>query len=225
MAQIRYNGRKPIYKSEFLDNAIKKENYESHFLGYAIDMNNNRSDLFFITYESGEHNAIVKFGKQDQDYSSGISFMYRDAALSKTGALNTLYRRAVKSGLLLEKTAYVGYSPKYQEKIDDAYFYSDYFKGLPEFYCGSDEEKSKEYELNVEEYNKNYAIEFGEVPKEPENLKYHIFESKEEAIKLCGEHGVFEKISYSNENHLREIVDNKNFFGKAFNNAMKTMKF
>lgn len=232
---ISYNGQTPLFQSEFLEEAENGgQNFKSVFLGNAIDMNGFNSDLFLITYKSGDINAIVKYGKEDEEYQSGATFLWRAAITGENEALFTLYKRAVESGCLVEKEAVIGFSSTKDDMEYEKYFNSDYYKNRPslvQLYDSfkalnlSDEEEEKreaEHNAKCEAYDEEYLKKHGKLPKLANMVNcFHIFENLEEAEKLCSaDGGIYEVVTYTTESHLAAIGEEKNYISQMLNKTL-----
>jgi hypothetical protein len=224
-----YRGVRPLFESEFKDNALTTENYKSHFLGHAIDMNGYKSDLYLIEYVKGgfsidRYNAIIKYAEDDPCYSSGLCFMINALVYKQSynEALVTLYKRAIKAGILKEKSYIVGYSEKLNDLEDEKYYNSEYYLNRPEnvnylskeIEAMSDDDVfqlEKETKQKQNDYDNAYRKEHGSVPIAPvlKNPKYHTFESEKEAQKYCGKY--WRKVNAFSKSHLNEIVKEIDF--------------
>jgi hypothetical protein len=228
--QVKYKDQEPQFQSEFLDDITSgQDSYSVTFLGNYMEPTISTKgpipvDLYFVQYQDGLINTVYQFGDEPSDYGSGSVLAYRGLLQGNNNGYTEVYRRAVKEGLIKEKTSFVGFSEILDEKEQEEYFNSDYFLNRPdrEFHFENtsyDELSDDEYdklenklEVELEEYRKNYIKEHGSLPKRELGINYHIFESLEQARELCPPgQGYFKKITYSSDEHLAEIVRNENF--------------
>lgn len=221
--------------SEFAVESRKEDGiYKSVFLGNAIDINGNNSDLFLITYSSGRINVAVQFGQDEQNYYSGTASFWNDVVEKSDSAFHTLYRRAVEIGEMIEKEVVIGYSETKADLEDEVFYNSDYFKNRPssvEFLeelskmnLSDDEiiDKKHKFENQQLDYDNQYKSTHGDIPNylNRANL-YQVFKDIEEAQKLCdSDDGVFKTVRYVTEEHLHAIAKFENFIGTVIDKKL-----
>ena len=210
---IEYKEQKPRFQSEFLDNAIKKENYESNFLG-NVNIDSNICDLFLILYKNGHYNSIIVFGEDEQEYSSGLTFLFSDTVNKKVSGFSEIYKRAVESGLFVEKNVYIGHSEERNNLNYDAYLKTEYCQNKPkkmnlsDLYLLSDEEIDKverKEDKELDRYKRKYLESGKKIPNNPLFDFFIIFDSKDEAIEYSRKDGYFEKHKSVSKEHSSAI--------------------
>ena len=231
--QINFRGQKPVFKSEFLDNAIKKENYESYFLGNK-NIDGNLCDLFLIRYDRGDYNAVIQYGKEEQEYASGATFMYHNVINKISSGYSEIYHRAIRQGLLKEETYHIGYSEEKSDIEFEEYINTEYYKNLPKqesldvLWSLSDESRDKAdkiYNEKLKNYNKEYEKSGKIIPKDPSSNSYFVFESKEDAIKYCEDgKGYFETHKCVSKEHISSVAHERNFSMKLYTLHFKNKK-
>lgn len=210
-----------IYPSIFKGATFKDDGFKSNYLGVYYH-ESKYVDLYFVEYQNGSINAVFQMGEEEREYGSGSTFMYHNQVSKVSSPYSEIYKRAVKEGLLVEKTRIVGISDIKLDADYAEYGKTEYCKNKPDAIAFYDqlstiddedliEKMEQEFEVSVKNYDEDYCREHGDIPKNPAHAHYAEFNSIEEAREMCPRgKGYFVVVKAVDDHHLDAILLKEN---------------